>query len=297
MTYKTLGHRCLARSHLYRKIYHNRTSQVELEEKPVFSDESQRSTPISATRSNMTDATMSSECHQAGQMPASQDARHIHQRDAPEHYLCAHSACQANLFTRASLLEHYAVDHSNVFCTFCNTLRFSSLALEAHMAHNHSFCRKCKIGFKDDRERRRHYRTTEQHRHSYCSICGLDIEGLLSHMNSHFKPKEGYHHHAIPKVGRQPKALSDGPPNHYRTLGIHPSSQHEEILKAAKSKRIETYPDRFTKDGPSSERLIEVAETAKNVGWAANVLCDPSERQKYDAEMWSSRYWRYLATP
>jgi len=249
---------------------------------------------------------MSSEFHQGGHMPdyslwcsqcdlffPSQNARRVHQREAPEHYLCAHSACQASLFTHRSLLEHYSVDHSNVFCKFCNKLLFSSLALEAHMAHTHSFCRKCKTGFKDDRERRHHYRTTEQHRDSYCSICGEDVKGLLPHIYAHLKPKEGYHHQAKPKVGRQPKAnVIDGPPNHYRTLGIDPSSPHEEILRAARSKRIKTHPDRFTKDALSSERLVQVVEASKNVGWAANVLCDPSERQKYDAEMeiWSTKY-------
>lgn len=247
----------------------------------------------------MTDAAMSSECHQGGHVPdyslwcsqcdlffPSQHARRDHQLQAPGHYLCAHPACQANLFTHTSLLQHYAVDHYNVFCRFCNKLLLSSLVLEAHMARTHPFCRKCKIRFKDDRQRRHHYRTTEQHRNSYCSICGEDVKDLLPHLSAHLKPKEGYRHRAKPKVGRRPKSnVLDGPPNHYRTLGIDPSSPPEEILRAAKSKRIETHPDRFTKDALSAERLAQVVETSKNVGWAASVLCDPSERKKYDAKM------------
>lgn len=154
------------------------------------------------------------------------------------------------------------------------------------MAHTHSFCQKCNIGFLDDRARRHHCQTTEQHRHSYCSICGEDVKDLLLHLYAHVESKERYRHRAKTKVGRQPKFnVVDGPPNHYRTLGIDPSSPHEEIIRAAKSKRIETHPDRFTKDALTSERLAQVVEAAQNVGWAANVLCDPSERQKYDAEM------------
>ena len=81
----------------------------------------------------------------------------------------------------------------------------------------------------------------------------------------------------------------DAPPNHYRTLDIDPSSTHEEVLRAARKKRIETHPDKFIKDGLPSEGLTKVIETSKNVGWAADILCDPKKRQKYDIEL---RVWR-----
>ncbi len=193
--------------------------------------------------------------------------------------------------TRVSF-EHYTADHFNTFCKICNKLFLSSLACAEHIVHSHSFCLKCKIVFKDDRERRNHYRTTEQHRHSYCSICDEEVKDLLLHLYAHVESKEGYHHQAKPKVGQQPKLdVVEGPPNHYRTLGIDPSSPHEDILRAAKRKRIETHPDRFTKDALSPKRLAHLVETSKNVGWAASVLCDPSERQKYDAEMgWNFKY-------
>lgn len=77
----------------------------------------------------------------------------------------------------------------------------------------------------------------------------------------------------------------DEEPNHYCILGVHPSTSHEGILKAAKKKRIETHPDKFTKDGLSLDKLVKIIETAKVVGMASDVLCDPKKRQKYDAEI------------
>ncbi|MCJ1467264.1 hypothetical protein MMC07_005888 [Pseudocyphellaria aurata] len=73
------------------------------------------------------------------------------------------------------------------------------------------------------------------------------------------------------------------PPNHYAMLGIPSNSSAEEIVKAAKIRRIQVHPDRTKRQAGLSAEALEALDTeAKNVGFAAEVLCDETLRRKYD---------------
>ncbi|KAI4211924.1 MAG: hypothetical protein LQ351_005264 [Letrouitia transgressa] len=81
------------------------------------------------------------------------------------------------------------------------------------------------------------------------------------------------------------------PPNHYATLGLKPNASMEEIILAAKRKRIEKHPDRL-KPGKSQEECAKIDHEAAQVGMAADVLTKPTEKAEYDEEIrkWKRRY-------
>ena len=76
------------------------------------------------------------------------------------------------------------------------------------------------------------------------------------------------------------------PLTHYDILGISIHASQREIKKAARRKRIACHPDKYQgKEGFSLEQLCAIDETAKQVGWAADVLCDERKRAVYDAQL------------
>lgn len=62
-------------------------------------------------------------------------------------------------------------------------------------------------------------------------------------------------------------------------------------MKAARKKRIETHPDRFSGRNISPAEVDEIIEKSKTVGHAADILCDPVTRVQYDDEVaaWRQR--------
>ncbi|MCJ1466588.1 hypothetical protein MMC07_005208 [Pseudocyphellaria aurata] len=76
---------------------------------------------------------------------------------------------------------------------------------------------------------------------------------------------------------------SEAPPNHYATLRIPSNSSAEEIVKAAKKRRIEVHPDRTKRqEGLLAEDLEALDNEAKEVGFAAEILSDELLRKQYD---------------
>lgn len=78
--------------------------------------------------------------------------------------------------------------------------------------------------------------------------------------------------------------------NHYVTLGISPSSSHEQVVKVAKKMRIEVHPDRLKQECGQGDGLTEEQEKAidleaKLVGQAADALSDPALRRMYDLKL------------
>ncbi len=114
--------------------------------------------------------------------------------------------------------------------------------------------------------------------------------------NAHPKPKS---------KPRRAEVLAPGekPPDHYATLNILRHSTHEEILVAAKRRRIETHPDSFKRRGGelAQEEVDRLEEEAKKVGWAADILSDFVLKENYDARLhaWEktqdveSSWWTY----
>ena len=68
----------------------------------------------------------------------------------------------------------------------------------------------------------------------------------------------------------------------YALLGISRWATQAEVLKAAKKKRIETHPDRLGCRYIMPLTYDALVERAMIVGHAADVLCDPLTRLKYD---------------
>jgi len=58
-----------------------------------------------------------------------------------------------------------------------------------------------------------------------------------------------------------------------------------ELVKAARKKRVETHPDKFSGRNISPAEVDAIIETSKTVGHAADILCDPAARAKYDGEV------------
>ena len=56
-------------------------------------------------------------------------------------------------------------------------------------------------------------------------------------------------------------------------------------MKAARKKRVETHPDKFSGRNISPAEVDAIIETSKTVGHAADILCDPAARAKYDGEV------------
>jgi len=77
------------------------------------------------------------------------------------------------------------------------------------------------------------------------------------------------------------------PPTHYEILGVSEHATDEEIEAAFKSKASEVHPDRVSPANPYLKNIA--AKAFKNLSEAKAVLVDAGRRQKYDAELASSR--------
>ena len=77
------------------------------------------------------------------------------------------------------------------------------------------------------------------------------------------------------------------PPTYYEILGVSEHATDEEIEAAFKSKASEVHPDRVSPANPYLKNIA--AEAFKNLSEAKAVLVDSDKRQKYDADLASSR--------
>lgn len=101
------------------------------------------------------------------------------------------------------------------------------------------------------------------------------------------------HRGRSPNEGSRAKRASSNRPmqNYYTILGVSPSCTHEEIIKAAKKKRIESHPDRFSGQILGISDVDVIVERSKMVGHAADILCDPTARQKYNSKLAAETIW------
>ena len=82
----------------------------------------------------------------------------------------------------------------------------------------------------------------------------------------------------------RPLLLAPEQDNLYTLLGVNFGSTQQEILKAARRKRVEVHPDRFSSRNLSPEEEVRINERAKMVGHAADILCDGNARARYDGD-------------
>ncbi|KAL8832404.1 MAG: hypothetical protein Q9191_000276 [Dirinaria sp. TL-2023a] len=208
-------------------------------------------------------------------MFASKITRRKHQRDC--HYVCKHPRCGAYLYTEETFVSHIQVCHADVYCKLCETFVESSRCLEPHMEAKHAYCRKCKTTFGDDEARQEHY-VNANHAPPKADDCPPKSDEANSNKRKHQNAKLG----SDEEEEEGEENMSGPPPDHYRTLGIDPSIPHNQLLMLVKRKRCETHPDRFMKRNLSPAQMENVIATAKNVGWAADILSDQIKRRQHD---------------
>lgn len=144
------------------------------------------------------------------------------------------------------------------------------------------------------------YRQWEQRQNKFkqCSFCGLkfppqdredherkdhprEFEARENHQQ---RPRDGDTSSSEERTSQESKSLSEVP-SHYKTLGVANNASAAEILQAAKKMRILCHPDRLKRNGSTPEEIVKIDEQAKNVGWAADVLCNEESRRKYDRKV------------
>ena len=105
--------------------------------------------------------------------------------------------------------------------------------------------------------------------------------------------------HRNKKKSQWPDEMPEGIPNLYAILNVSPESRLDDIKKAAKETRIATHPDRLAhKAGISFLEVEMISETAKQVGFAADILTNAESRREYDEEVkraasksWLQAFW------
>lgn len=89
-----------------------------------------------------------------------------------------------------------------------------------------------------------------------------------------------YREEIKPSPPRQPEQKLVG--DLYKSLKVSPEASHDEIVHAARKRRIEVHPDRRKLPGMSPSDVSRINMEAQEVGLAADTLCDEASREKYD---------------
>lgn len=214
------------------------------------------------------------------------------------HFVCRHCPDVVELDSEEALEKHYFRSHLRQCCETCHRHFINYSTKARHMEETHHPCAICGIFFDSDEEREDHYLTSDNHSNCICFICNLmfrnrsrfDYHNETFHLENYWEdfddqPEDEFEDQPQDK-GPPSKPVEQDPPNHYKTLGIDPTSTSEEVLYVAKKRRIETHPDRLKRqEGLSARQLTEIDEVAAEVGWAADILTDPVLRIKHDREL------------
>lgn len=152
----------------------------------------------------------------------------------------------------SELRMHYVSAHSDVYCAFCDIRFAKAKNKDKHMAVFHRQCQQCLRYFHDRKDLARH--STTEHTEPF------DLPWSIERTRGNVK-------------------------DHYSILAISPQASQEEMLKAAKAARINSHPDRLKRqEGLTDEQMLKIDLEAALVGQAADVLCNPGLRFKYDME-------------
>lgn len=84
----------------------------------------------------------------------------------------------------------------------------------------------------------------------------------------------------VPPPTRQPAPKLAG--DLYKALKVSPNASHDDIVYAARKRRIEVHPDRRKLPGMLPSEISRIDKEAQEVGLAADTLCDEVSREKYD---------------
>lgn len=183
--------------------------------------------------------------------------------------------CMATFNTQNELYAHK--DREHFFCKMCanNKCHRNRDGLEKHYqkAHPHSWCRHCRTHFNGPALKDLHDRL----RHEYCRRCKKCFK-TLSELDKHMAEK-----HPAPNVPAPSKKPLVG--KYYSLLNVSPTASHEEMVRAARKARVDAHPDRLCRPGLSHRSRTQISDQAKEVGRAADVLCDVYKRRDYDKDV------------
>lgn len=258
------------------------------------------------SQSNPDDDLRCSKCGMGFLFPGSKE---LHLQFSACRFTC--KLCNDIFRSDLDLKDHWKTVHARLYCSICEKVCISRRAKAFHDHHKHFRCEPCNCAFGSKEEWDYHHQT---HIHiRYCSICCCFIRDIEEQWAKHKQecfvqrqaeagsesdtstrtkeddnPKCKNKEHAKSKENSGPaaaKGIPEGVPNFYGYLNIHPLSSHEEIIKAARKRRVKVHPDKLKKPGMTDEELRKIDQTAMQVGWAADILLDPDKRAKYDGEL------------
>lgn len=116
--------------------------------------------------------------------------------------------------------------------------------------------------------------------HKNCMHCNIYFKNLTDLDKHDFEMHTERFPRPAANVPKQPVVGK-----YYTLLNVSPSASHEEIFRAARNARIKSHPDRFHRSSLSDQSWALTLDSAKEVGRAADVLCDERDRQKYDSDV------------
>ena len=201
--------------------------------------------------------------------------------DSDNHVLCPH--CPHHLYRDKEELE---TKHRQRYCHFCRQ-RIDPHLKRKHMEQYHpSDCEDC--AYNQDKDVR------------FCAVhepkkpeeeprpWGKFWSDWYHHQQQHAEEANGSNskRNRDDKKSHWPEEMPEGTLDLYAILNVDPQSHLDEIKKAAKEMRIATHPDRLVhKAGISFLEVEMINETAKMVGFAADILTKAESRRGYDEEV------------
>ncbi|MCJ1469166.1 hypothetical protein MMC07_007799 [Pseudocyphellaria aurata] len=188
-------------------------------------------------------------------------------------FLCA--MCLITFRTLDELNAHK--DGTHFYCKVCvnGKCHRDQYRLEKHYqkAHPQRWCQHCRQHFDSPTIKLLHDNLS----HEYCRLCRTYFKNL-SKLGQHIAQKHPTRTTPVPAnkpvVGK-----------YYSLLNISPTASHEDVVRAARQARIDTHPDRLCRPELSDHSRAQIVEQAKEVGRAADVLCDVRKRRDYDEDV------------
>ncbi|KAL8792915.1 MAG: hypothetical protein Q9195_004492 [Heterodermia aff. obscurata] len=211
--------------------------------------------------------------------------------------------CGRSFKTATRYAIHVAWCDNDCRCAQCpekHTKYATDHALHRHWEFSHKIPRnkeqlECESHPRDFRPRE--YKPTGAHKLQKCRFCKAKI--FPGDREKHEREKHPPEHEDERNHREHKKPSSSGPktyqkpvtppplPDHYMLLGIARNASADDIKRAARLMRVLCHPDRFRRNDPTPEEIVQIEERAKNVGWAADILCNEETKKRYD-EKWNS---------